>query len=77
VKRGQSWIRRYWQGALIAAAVSYSQLHEGGDTDVVAAQRIPYVWMLPERSPRFHEGEIVGHRVLTLPLEIDTDRSLN
>jgi hypothetical protein len=70
-------MRRYWQGLLIAAAVSYGQLQDSGDTDVIAAQGIPYVWMLPEQPRGFHEGEVVGRRVLTMPLEIDEDRSPN
>jgi len=62
---------------LIAAAVSYGQLQDTGDTDAAAAQGYPYVWMLPDEPRGLHPGEVVGHSVLTLPLEIDPDRSLN
>lgn len=70
-------MRRYWQGLVIAAAVSYGQLQDSGDTDVHAAQRHPYVWMLPDRSSFLHPGELVGRSVLTMPLDIERDRSLN
>ena len=70
-------LRRYWQGLLIAAAVSYGQLQDSGVTDVRAAQRHPYVWMLPEQEGRLHPGEQVGRTVLTMPLHITQDRSLN
>jgi len=71
------WIRRYWQGLLIAAAVSYGQLHDDGVTDVRAAQRHPYVWMLPDAPSGLSPLEIVGNRVLTEPLEASTKRIWN
>jgi hypothetical protein len=70
-------MRRYWQGLLIAAAVSYGQLQDSGMTDVRAAQRHPYVWMLPDVPQGFHPGERVGQSVLTMPLDVQRDRSLN
>lgn len=77
MRRTEGWIRRYWQGLVIAAAVSYGQLQDTADTDVRAAQQHPYVWMLPDRPSGFHPGEVVGRGVLTLPLEPDVDPSLN
>lgn len=77
MKQGSGRMRRYWQGLMIAAAVSYGQLNDTGDTDVHAVQRHPYVWMLPDHSGRLHPGEIVGRNVLTIPLDVDPDRSLN
>lgn len=71
------WMRRYWQGLLIAAAVSYGQLQDTGEADVVAAQGVPYVWMLPDRPEGFHPGEVVGRRVLTVPLKVEEMRTLN
>jgi hypothetical protein len=70
-------MRRYWRGLLIAAAVSYGQLQDTGDTDVHAAQQHPYVWMLPDRPAGFHPGEIAGRSILTVPLDIDTTRCPN
>lgn len=77
--RGQrfAWVRRYWQGLLLAAAVSYNQLQDTGMTDVRAAQRHPYVWMLPDEPSGVHPLEIVGNRVLTEPLEVTSDRLWN
>lgn len=75
--RKDGWLRRYWQGLVIAAAVSYGQLQDSPDTDAVAAQRHPYVWMLPDRPAGLHPGEVVGRNVLTVPLEIWPDRSPN
>jgi hypothetical protein len=57
---------------VIAAAVSYGQLQDLGDTDVRAAQQYPYVQMLPDRPDGFHPGEIAGRSILTLPLESDS-----
>lgn len=77
MRRHDGWLRRYWQGLLIAAAVSYGQLQATTDTDAVAAQRHPYVWMLPDRPAGLHPGEVVGPNVLTVPLETRPDRSPN
>lgn len=77
MRRSGGLIRRYWQGLIIAAAVSYGQLQDTGATDARAAQRHPYVWMLPDRTERLHPGEMVGRTVLTMPLDPDPDRSLN
>jgi hypothetical protein len=77
VKRQDGWLRRYWQGLIIAAAVSYGQLQPTVDTGVVAAQRHAYVWMLPDRPPGLHPGEVVGRSVLTVPLDVDPDRAPN
>jgi hypothetical protein len=57
--------------------VSYGQLQDSTDTDVAAAQRHPYVWMLPDRPEHLHPGEVVGRSVLTLPLDLEADRSPN
>ena len=71
-------LRRYWQGLLIAAAVSYGQLQDTDFTDVRAAQRHPYVWMLPDEPMGMSPLEIVGNHVLTVPLELsNTDRLWN
>lgn len=70
-------IRRYWQGLLIAAAVSYGQLQDVGWTDVRAAQKHPYVWLLPDEPQGFRPGELVGDHVLTVPLEPMSDPSRN
>jgi hypothetical protein len=77
MRRNDGWLRRYWQGLIIAAAVSYGQLQDSPGTDVVAAQRHPYVWMLPERPAGLHPGEVVGRSVLTVPLELRPDCSPN
>ena len=77
MSRNDGWLRRYWQGLIIAAAVSYGQLQDAPDTDAFAAQRHPYVWMLPERPAGLHPGEVVGRRVPTVPLELRPDRSPN
>jgi hypothetical protein len=77
MKRREGWMRRYWQGLLIAAAVSYGQLQDSAETDVLAAQKHPYVWMLPDVPRGLHPGEVVGQSVLTLPLDIDRDPSPN
>ena len=65
-------MRRYWQGLMIAAAVSYGQLHAEGD--LKAPELPPYVRMLPGQPPRFHPLEVVGHEILTVPLELDATR---
>lgn len=72
-----TWIRRYWQGLVIAAAVSYGQLHDTDFTDVRAAQRHPYVWMLPDEPAGMDPLEVVGDHILTMPLEVSTDRLWN
>ena len=77
MRRTDGWLRRYWQGLIIAAAVSYGQLQDSPDTDAVAAQRHPYVWMLPDRPSGLHPGEVVGRSVLTVPLELRPERSPN
>lgn len=77
MSRRDGWLRRYWQGLIIAAAVSYGQLQDSAETDAVAAQRHPYVWMLPDPPAGFHRGEVVGRNVLTVPLEIRPERSPN
>lgn len=66
------WLRRYWQGLLIAAAVSYGQLQDTDFTDVRAAQRHPYVWMLPDEPAGMSPLELVNGHVLTLPLELSS-----
>jgi hypothetical protein len=71
------WLRRYWQGLLIAAAVSYGQLHDTGGTDVRAAQRHPYVWMLPDEPAQPSPLETVGQYVLTMPFDFETERIWN
>lgn len=68
------WMRRYWQGLLLAAAVSYNQLQDSGMTDVRAAQRHPYVWMLPDEPTSMSPLELIGNRVLTEPLDLETER---
>jgi hypothetical protein len=77
MRRSTGWMRGYWQGLVIAAAVSYGQLQDSDDFDVHAMQQYPYVWMLPDRPSGLHPGEIVGGRVLTLPLEPEPDRAPN
>lgn len=77
MRRDDGWLRRYWQGLIIAAAVSYGQLQDTPETDVLAAQRHPYVWMLPDRPEGLHPGEVVGRSVLTVPLELRPERSPN
>lgn len=71
------WFRRYWQGLLIAAAVSYGQLQDVGWTDVRAAQKHPYVWLLPDDPHGFRPGELVGDHVLTVPWEPTSGQSWN
>jgi hypothetical protein len=71
------WLRRYWQGLLIAAAVSYGQLHDAGGTDVGAAQRHPYVWMIPDEPAQLSPRETVGHYVLTMPFDPGDERIWN
>ena len=71
------WLRRYWQGLLVAAAVSYGQLHDVGSTDPRAAQRHPYVWMLPDEPAAMDPREVVGHYVLTVPFDTDIERNWN
>jgi hypothetical protein len=70
-----SWLRRYWQGLAIAAAVSYGQLQASGESHQAAAP--PYVQMLPDAPPGFHPMELVGGAVLTVPLEPNVERSGN
>ena len=60
--------RRYWQGVVLAAAVSYGQLQVTGETR--GAVMPPYVQMLPDQPPGFHPLEIVGRQVLTVPLDL-------
>lgn len=71
------WFRRYWQGLLIAAAVSYAQLHDSGSTDVRAAQRHPYVWMLPDEPAGMDPREMIGRHVLTVPLDLESEQNWN
>ncbi|HEV2073307.1 MAG TPA: hypothetical protein VGR29_06640 [Thermomicrobiales bacterium] len=71
------WLRRYWQGLLIAAAVSYGQLHDTGGTDVRAAQRHPYVWMLPDGPAQPSPLETVGQYILTMPFDPEAERVWN
>jgi hypothetical protein len=61
-------LRRYWQGVVLAAAVSYGQLQVTGETR--GAVMPPYVQMLPEQPPGFHPLEVVGRQVLTVPLDL-------
>ncbi|HVL24948.1 MAG TPA: hypothetical protein VM450_12750 [Thermomicrobiales bacterium] len=61
------WLRRYWQGLAIAAAVSYGQLQATGESQLSVAP--PYVQMLPDPPAGFHPMEVVGEQVLTVPLE--------
>lgn len=70
-------IRRYWQGLLIAAAVSYGQLQEVPWTDVRAAQKHPYVWLMPDEPQRFRPVEVIGDHVLTVPMESTSRQSWN
>jgi len=62
---------------MIAAAVSYGQLHGDGPTDPRAAQRHPYVWMLPDEPAGMSPLEIVGNQVLTEPLDLTRHRLWN
>lgn len=64
------WLKRYWQGLLIAAAVSYGQLQDSDFTDVRAAQRHPYVWMMPDEPLGMSPLEMIGDQILTEPYEI-------
>lgn len=66
------WLKRYWQGLLIAAAVSYGQLQDIDFTDVRAAQRHPYVWMIPDEPSGMSPLEVIGNQVLTVPYELVT-----
>jgi hypothetical protein len=66
------WLRRYWQGLLIAAAVSYGQLQDTDFTDVRAAQGHPFVWMLPDEPTGMSPLEIVDGQILTIPFELST-----
>lgn len=65
-------LRRYWQGVVLAAAVSYGQLQSTAETR--AAVMPPYVQMLPDRPPGFDPLEMVGRQVLTVPLELASAR---
>lgn len=65
-----SRLRRYWQGLVIAAAVSYGQLQDTSFTDVRAAQKHPYVWMIRDEAPGWSPLERVGNRILTTPLVV-------
>jgi hypothetical protein len=70
-----AWLRRYWQGLAIAAAVSYGQLQASGESRPAVAP--PYVQMLPDAPPGIHPMEMVGDVVLTMPLEPSSERSRN
>jgi hypothetical protein len=70
-----AWLRRYWQGLAIVAAVSYGQLQTSGESRPPVAP--PYVQMLPDAPPGFHPMEVVGDVVLTMPLEPFSERSRN
>lgn len=70
-------MRRYWQGLLIAAAVSYGQLDDSSWIDVRAAQSHPFVYMIPEEQGEWSPLERVGDTVLTRPLELSSDRVWN
>lgn len=72
-----AWLRYYWQSLIIAAAVSYGQLRDDGITDVRAAQRHPYVWMLPDEPAGMSPLETVGNQILTEPLDLTTHRIWN
>lgn len=65
-------LRRYWQGVVLAAAVSYGQLQSTGETR--GAVMPPYVQMLPEQPPGFDPLEVVGRQVLTVPLDLRGSR---
>ena len=65
-------LRRYWQGVVLAAAVSYGQLQSAAETR--AAVMPPYVQMLPDTPPGFDPLEMVGRQVLTVPLEVASAR---
>jgi len=69
------WLRRYWQGLAIAAAVSYGQLQASGEGRHAVPP--PYVQMLPDPPPGFHPMERVGDSILTMPLEASSERSRN
>lgn len=71
------WLCRYWQGLVIAAAVSYGQLQQAGGTDARAAQRHPYVWMLPDDPSTVSPLEMVGRYALTVPIDTDVEQSWN
>lgn len=71
------WLRRYWNSLLLAAAFSYGQLHDTGGTDVRAAQRHPYVWMLPDEPSGMDPREVVDGQVLTEPLDLTRDQVWN
>lgn len=70
-------LRRYWQGLLIAAAVSYGQLQDMPFTDVRAAQKHPYVWMMPDEPAGWSPLERIGDSILTAPLEAQRSAHLN
>lgn len=72
-----SRMRRYWQGLVIAAAVSYGQLQDSTFTDVRAAQKHPYVWLMPDGPAGWNPLERIGDRILTTPLEAERSRQLN
>lgn len=65
-------LRRYWQGMVLAAAVSYGQLQATGEAR--GSVMPPYVQMLPEQPPGFHPLEVVGLQVLTVPLDLSWSR---
>lgn len=70
-------LRRYWQGLVLAAAVSYGQLQDSSWIDVRAAQKHPFVYMLPEEPAGWSPLERVGDSVLTTPLEVSGERNRN
>ena len=70
-------LRRYWQGLLIAAAVSYGQLHDTGGANAGPTHRHPYVWMLPDEPSGLDPLEVVGPYVLTIPVDAGIDRTWN
>ncbi len=70
-------LRKYWQGLIIAAAVSYGQLQDSSWTDVRAAQKHPFVYMLPDEPAGWSPLERVGDTVLTTPLEASRQRDWN
>jgi hypothetical protein len=69
------WLRRYWQGLAIAAAVSYGQLQASGESRQAVSP--PYVQMLPDPPAGFHPMEMVGEQILTVPLVASSERSRN
>lgn len=54
---------------ILAGTVSLYQLGDTAVTDVRAAERYPYVIEVPSRPRSFHEAEVIGNAIITLPLE--------